>query len=271
MTKAVSATKKRCMILQFLYILGCILILPFVPILLYLGKKVKRNAPELPEASKSLTGCIKGQGGEIQLLTLGESTVAGVGVTDHKDGLTGSIAKKLHESKGKTIHWQVLARNGYTAEKANELLVPQIPNHKIDLIVIGLGANDTFEFNSPMRFRKGMIALIQNIQKRQPEANIVIANFPPIRNFPAFPWILQQILGNLIDLHAAAIVDFPRSFEKVFYFNDKITLEKWMHKFDAHLTVKDFFSDGVHPSAVTYGVWGNEIAGFVLKKEILKH
>jgi lysophospholipase L1-like esterase len=258
------------MLLQLLYILGCIIILPFVPILLYLGKKVKQNVPDLPEASESLTGHIKGNNGEIQLLTLGESTVAGVGVTDHKDGLTGSIAKKLHESNGKTIHWQVLARNGYNAEKANEMLVPQLPDHKIDLIVIGLGANDTFEFNSPMRFRKGMMALIQNIQKRQPEANIVIANLPPIRNFPAFPWILQQILGNFIDLHAAAIVDLPQRFEKVFYINDKITLDKWIHKFDAHLTDKDFFSDGVHPSAVTYRVWGNEIAGFVLKNKILK-
>ena len=259
------------MLLQLLYILGCIIILPFAPILLYLGKKVRQNVPELPEARESLTGHIKGQSGEIQLLTIGESTVAGVGVTDHKDGLTGCIAKKLHESKEKTIHWQVLARNGYTAEIANMMLVPQMPNHKIDLIVIGLGANDTFEFNSPMRFRKGMMSLIQNIQKRQPEANIVIANLPPIRNFPAFPWILQQILGNLIDLHAAAISDFPKRFEKVSYINDKIMLEKWIHKFDAHLTVNDFFSDGVHPSAVTYGVWGNEIAAFVLKNEVLKY
>lgn len=256
------------MILQFLYILGSIVILPITPILIYLGKKVKRDVPALPEASEGLTGSINGEGGEIRLLTLGESTVAGVGVTDHKDGLAGSIAKKLHESNGKTIHWQVLARNGYTAEVSNLMLVPQIPDHKIDFVVIGLGANDTFEFNSPMRFRKGMMVLIQNIQKRQPEANIIISNLPPIRNFPAFPWILQHILGNLIDLHSAAIVDLPKHFEKVFYINDKITLKKWIHKFDAHMTDKDFFSDGVHPSAVSYGVWGNEVAGFILKNVI---
>jgi lysophospholipase L1-like esterase len=257
--------KQHFMLQQILYILGSILILPFLPILIFMGKKVRKNIPELPEASENSIGKIKGNNGEIQLLTMGESTIAGVGVTDHKDGITGQIAKTLHDLTKKTVHWQVLARNGYTAERVNLKLVPQLPIQSLDVVVIGLGGNDTFQFNSPLTFKKQLILTIQNIQKRQPQTKIVIANMPPIGEFPAFPWAIQWVLGSLVDLHGAVIRDLPQRFENVFYVDEKITFKKWIKRTNKDLTPADFFSDGIHPSAMTYGMWGNEIGRFILK------
>jgi lysophospholipase L1-like esterase len=253
------------MLQQIFYILGSILILPFLPVLIFIGKKVRNSVPKLPEASENITGSIVGNSSEIRLLTMGESTIAGVGVTDHKDGITGGIAKTLHESTKKTIHWQVLARNGYTAELVNLKLVPRIPDYPIDLIVIGLGGNETFQFNSPLTFKKHLILTIESIQKRQPHAKIVIANMPPVGEFPAFPWLIQKILGSLINLHGAVIRDVPQRFENVFYINEKITFKEWLKRVDKGKTATDFFSDGVHPSAMTYGLWGKEVGTFALK------
>jgi lysophospholipase L1-like esterase len=255
------------MIQQVLYILGSICLIPFLPILIYMGKKVRESVPELPEASDNLIGKMVGNSETIELLTVGESTIAGVGVTDHVDGITGGIAKYLRDSSGKTVHWQVLARNGYTAEKVNLKLVPQIPEHKIDIIVIGLGGNDTFQFNSPLVFRKHLRVAIKNMQKQQPTAKIILANMPPIGEFPAFPWVFQRILGSLVSLHGAVIRTLPKEFNNVFYVDNTISFADWLKRADSDkpLTVQDFFSDGVHPSAMTYGIWGEEIGKFIIK------
>jgi lysophospholipase L1-like esterase len=252
---------------QVLYLLGSFCLIPFLPILIYLGKKVRQSVPELPEASENLIGKIVGNSEIIQLLTIGESTIAGVGVTDHADGITGGIAKKLRDSSGKTVNWQVLARNGYTAELVNLKLVPQIPEHSINIIVIGLGGNDTFQFNSPLTFRKHLRVAIKNIQKRQPTAKIILANMPPIGEFPAFPWIFQRILGSLVNLHGSIIRTLPKEFTNVFYVDNKIRFDDWLKRTNSNLTVQDFFSDGVHPSAMTYGIWGEEIGKFIIENE----
>jgi lysophospholipase L1-like esterase len=251
---------------QVFYILGSIVILPFLPVLIYLGKKVRESVPELPEASENLIGKIVGSNAEIRLLTIGESTIAGVGVTDHTDGITGQIAKTIHDLSGKTVHWQVLARNGYTAERVHQKLVPIIPTDKLDIIAIGLGGNDTFKFNSPLTFRKHLKVVVANIRKRQPDAKILIVNMPPIGEFPAFPWIFQRILGSLVGLHGAVIRDFPRLYNNVYYIDQAIHFEDWIHYAEGkELTVQDFFSDGVHPSAMTYAIWGNKVGSFAVE------
>ncbi len=255
------------MLQQFLYIGGSILIIPFLPFLLFLGKRVRQSIPDLPEASENLTSSIIGNAETIQLLTLGESTIAGVGVTDHAHGITGQLAKTLHISSGKTIYWQVLACNGYTAEKVNQLLVPQIPQHALDFIVIGLGGNDTFKFNSPLTFKKNMIRLLDNIQLRQPNAQIIIVNMPPVGEFPAFPWVIQLVLGSLMKLHGAVIRDIPQRYNNVSYMDKPICVKDWISRTDSHLTSVDLFSDGVHPSATTYAIWGEEIGRFVIEKQ----
>ena len=259
------------MLQQLLYIGGSILVLPFLPLLLFLGKRVRQSIPDLPEASENLTGSIIGNSETIQILTLGESTIAGVGVTDHTHGITGQVAKTLHSLSGKTIYWQVLACNGYTAENVNQLLVPQIPQHALDFIVIGLGGNDTFKFNSPLTFKKNMVRLLDNIQRLQPNAQIIIANMPPIGEFPAFPWLIQLILGSLVKLHGAVIRDIPQRYHHVSYMDETIRLKDWIKRKDGNWTPADLFSDGVHPSATTYAIWGEEIGQFALKnKELSK-
>ncbi len=254
------------MLQQLLYILGSIFLAPFLPLLIFLGKKVRKSIPDLPEASDNIVGKIEGESGEIRLLTIGESTIAGVGVTDHTDGITGQIAKTIHGLSKKTVHWQVLARNGYTAERVHQKLVAEIPTDKLDIIIIGLGGNDTFQFNSPLSFRKHLKVVVANIKKRQPDAKILIVNMPPIGEFPAFPWIIQRILGSLVSLHGAVIRDIPKLYNNVYYIDKAIHFKEWVHHAEGKmLTPKDFFSDGVHPSAMTYAIWGNKVGNFAME------
>jgi lysophospholipase L1-like esterase len=259
------------MIQQLLYYLNSVIALPFIPFLSYLGKRVERDIPKLPEASENITGKIRGNQEAINLLTIGESTIAGVGVTDHKDGITGQIAMFLHEKTKKTVNWQVVAKNGYTAQRVQEHLVKLIPQINFDMIVIGLGANDTFQFNSPLTFKKHIFALITKLKQSQPQAKIVIISVPPVSDFPAFPKLLKFFLGNLVQLHGNIIKDISTFFPSVFYMPKILRLKDWLNFENRKLTPQDLFSDGIHPSALTYSIWGKEVVNFMLKNEIILH
>ncbi len=249
------------MIPQIIYLGLSLLLLPCLPLVAYLGRRVKASVPALPEATQNLIGRIEGSKTMIQCLVLGESSMAGVGVTDHQDGITGQMAQQLNAWTGKTICWHVLAKNGYTAEKALHQLVPNMPKTHFDFIILGLGGNDTFEWKSPWHFRKHVKRLIQQIQIRQPEAKLVIINMPPVADFPAFPPLMQFFLGNLVHLHGAVLRDLPQQYQNVFYMSETIRLKDWMK--DNVYSAQDFFSDGVHPSALTYALWGKSIATFM--------
>lgn len=257
------------MLQQLIYLFGSLVLLPFLPLLLFFGQRVRRRIPELPEASEHITGHIPGTEPALHILTLGESTIAGVGVTDHEDGIVGALARELHEWSGKAVYWQVLARNGYTAEKVDQKLVPRVPAHALDLIVIGLGGNDTFQFNSPLTFRKHLKSVLTHLRERQPNTPIIIANMPPVYAFPAFPWYMQAILGGLVQLHGAVIRNLPQQFEGVYYMHELIRLDNWVSRAGGKVTVDDFFSDGVHPSKMTYTMWGQEI-GVVYMQNIAR-
>jgi lysophospholipase L1-like esterase len=254
---------------QILYYLNSLVALPFLPVISYLGKRVEKDIPKLPEASENITGKISGNQEAINLLTIGESTIAGVGVNDHKDGITGQIARFLHEKTQKTINWQVVAKNGYTAQRAQEQLVKLIPSINFDMIVVGLGANDTFQFNSPMTFKRHIFTLITKLRQSHPQAKIVIISVPPVSDFPAFPKLLKFFLGNLVQLHGNIIKDISTAFPSVFYMPKILRLKDWLNFENRNLTPQDLFSDGIHPSALTYSIWGKEVVDFMVEKKIV--
>ncbi len=254
---------------QKLFIGGMILTLPVLPFLAWQGKRVKKRIPTLPEAGGPATGQVGSGDNKIRILGLGESTIAGVGVENLEQGMTVKMAEEIAEKTGRPVEWQVIAKSGYTAKRVRELLVPKIPTKSFDLILIGLGGNDTFTVNSPKQWRKDFKTLIQDIRKNQQQAKLVIANMPPIGEFPAFPGLMKGMLGNLARLHGKAIRDFPQLFSNLYFIDKRIRLEEWMKKVDGPKKVADFFSDGVHPSPLTYAIWGKEIAKFILEKKLV--
>ena len=257
------------MIYQLLYYLGGLLALPFSPLLIFQGRKVRASIPKLSEAGGPNQGVVGNAGRPIRLLILGESTMAGVGVKSHEQGFTGYLASYLQKISERQVNWQVFAQSGYTAQATQRNLVPLLPSEPLSLIVIGMGGNDTFQLNSPLRWRSDMILLIKAIRERQPDASILIINLPPVGQFPAFPASLQLMLGSLVRLHGKVIRDIPSLFKKVYYMSRPISLNKWGRKAPAGADVKAFFSDGVHPSELTYKLWAEEAGAFIINQKIL--
>ena len=165
---------------QLQYYFGALLAIPFLPVLIRQGRKVRATIPRLGEARGATNGKTDRAGSPLKLLTLGESTFAGVGVNNHTEGITGTLAQLLNDHFQRPVAWRVLAKSGYTAVQVHDRLLPRIPNERYDIIVIGLGGNETFQLNRPLRWRRQLRQILTQLRTRHPDAPIFIANLPPV-------------------------------------------------------------------------------------------
>ena len=73
----------------------------------------------------------------------------------------------------------------------------------------------------------------------------------------------------MVNLLGKELTQVVQSFDNVYFANEELTFDGWIKKFDEELDVQDFFSDGVHPSPMTYQIWGKEIANFIFENKIV--
>lgn len=248
---------------QIKYYLGALLMIPMLPLMYVQGKRIRSSVPKLPEAKNP-----EGKAGEqykrkLRLLSIGESTIAGVGVDTHEEGFTGTLAKELSNLLQREIYWKVYARSGYTAKKLKEKIIPKIRETEIDAIVIGLGGNDAFTLNNPKTWKKHIRELIGSIRNKFGDVPVFFTNMPPIKSFPAFTPLIKLSIGNLVELLGKELEDLSQTEKNVFYSARKITLQDWIKRLNIEARPEDFFSDGVHPSKLTYQTWARDFAEFI--------
>lgn len=252
------------------YYLGAIIAVPLLPILYFQGKKIRENVPNLPEA-KNPKGYIKTASEKtLKMLVIGESTIAGVGVDFHENGFTGALAKKISEETNHSILWRVYAKSGYTAKMVRKRILPTIEDSTADIIVIGLGGNDAFKLNSPDVWIYQINLLMKTLKRKYPKTPIYFTNMPPIKEFPAFTNAIKFVIGNLVEILGKRLHKRVSKKENVHYNNEIITLETWQKRHHLVGEPSIFFSDGVHPSKLTYQTWGKEMAHFIMNTKSFK-
>ena len=90
---------------------------------------------------------------------------------------------------------------------------------------------------------------------------------PPVSIFPALPFLIKFFVGNVVDIYRKELTTIAHKKEAVYFDFRKIEEMDWGVD-DRPIT--DFFSDGVHPSKLTYGMWAENVGEFILAKNILK-
>ncbi|WP_298418357.1 SGNH/GDSL hydrolase family protein [uncultured Kordia sp.] len=251
------------------YTLGAIVSVPLLPLLYFQGKKIRNTIPQLPEATGNEGIVETSNKTSFQLITIGESTIAGVGVKTHETGFTGTLANSLSTLLDTSISWKVYAKSGYTAKRVNDKIIQRITEKPIDLIVIGLGGNDSFKLHSPKKWNAAIRKLIATIREKYPKAPIVFINMPPIKEFPAFTGPIKFVIGNLVVLLGKELEKVVNDYENVHYYSRTITYEDFIDRMNLNVTPADFFSDGVHPSELAYQVWARDVANYIKEQQIL--
>lgn len=248
--------------LRLKYFLGAIISLPLLPIMFVQALLIRRKVPQLPEAKGSNGNCIidKKDKSKLQIIFLGESTIAGIGVSTHEEGFSGTFAKEFSSLIRRNIDWKVYAKSGYTAKDVLQKLVTKIKERNPDIIVIGLGGNDSFTLNSPWNWRKHLKALVAVLNQRFPNCQLVFTNMPPIKEFPAFSALIKLFVGNLVELLGAELKSLSQEYDNVVYFDEIVSLKVWAERYSLENNPSLYFSDGVHPSKITYQTWAIDLA-----------
>lgn len=226
------------------------LTLPLLPVVLPLAIWTRRTAVRLPEAAGTPHGCVPGEGLALRVVLVGESTVAGVGVAEHSQGLGASLAQGLASATQCEVQWQVRGENGICLAEACERLL--LPKPEADCIVLCFGVNDCTALSSLKHWEAAIRRAVT--QLRDTGAQLVFCGVPPMADFHALPWLLRCLLGK-----RAALLD--RRLEcvcaklGVLYAPLHVSLQK------EHLAI-----DGYHPSAQGYQIWGEALAGYLLER-----
>ncbi len=239
---------------QAKYVLGGLAVSPFIPFLYAQGRFVRRKVGRLPDAAGPTAGTVGEFEESINFLAIGESTVAGLGAATHAEAFTGQFAKHLSEKTEKTVHWNALGESGITIQRTMNELIPKLPKEKMDVIAVAIGANDVFGLASPKKWRRDLTKFLDILREQNPDAEIMMANVPMIRDFIALPNPLRYVLSRLAKLHHFNAIDLVSNIDNVIYYDDVKRVSD------------DFFSDGIHPSVLGYDQWTEALVDFMLMK-----
>ena len=232
--------------------IGAAAVLPIAPLLALQGQLTRWKVGVLPGATGKTTGVTgNGESEPAKLFVIGESTVAGLGARTHNEALAGQFALQLSKRIKRPVCWNVVGKNGVTARRTIDELLPQMPDVQFDYIFVGLGGNDVMKLSPPKKWRRDMIELLKLIREKHPDAPIFLSNCPMIIMSPVIPQPIKALLWKLSQMHNANIIEFTREMPGVYYYRQP-----------AMVKLEGFFADGIHPSEQGYADWSEAMMKF---------
>lgn len=250
------------------YFLHLLRSIPLLPIIYFQGKKLKKELRFLPEAKDPEGSITNGFDKNLNVLFIGESSFAGVGSDFHKNSFAGYFSSELSDAFQSNIDWKVYAKTGYNVEKIQHRIVPKITETECDLLVLGIGANDSFELTLPKKWKKNIQLLIDSLRSKFPDSPILFVQLPTIEAFPALTKEMQLVLGNHKDLLVEYLHQKTLENKNIHFTTEKVDIQKWMRQLNKNQTITDFFSDGIHPSELTYKLWAKESVQFLIDSKV---
>ena len=222
-----------------------------LPILAAQALYVIARAERLPEAEGPRAGTI-GNGPDLRLLILGDSSAAGVGVSHQDDALAGHLTRQLTPSY--KVNWRLIARSGITTSGALDLAREASTEH-FDIAITALGVNDATRLRAPEAFIADQARLGALLRTRFGVRHIIRSAVPPLGQFRFLPQPLRREIGacaSALDLSLQTLCERESDTSHL--------------PFDAPLRPDMLASDGFHPGAPIYAEWGRRLAEIVRYK-----
>jgi lysophospholipase L1-like esterase len=215
-----------------------------LPLLVFQGKQVRKRALKLPEAMGERNGSSEiSSNHPLSILIIGDSSAAGVGVSDQQSALLGQLVSILEQQFN--LSWRLLAKTGAKTQD----LIPMLQNEKLantyDIIITSLGVNDVTSLQRTKHWLNEQNKLHQYCFDTLKAKHIIINGMPPMHRFPLLPQPLRWVIGSRAKafdrLQAKQISQFSnKSYEPVAFELDESAMA----------------SDGFHPGELIYKEWG---------------
>lgn len=189
----------------------------------------------------------------LQLLGVGDSIIAGVGVQDSRNALTSALATRVASALGASVAWRARGRNGADAAAVRKRLLAVESGPPADLVVVSVGVNDLIGLATGHRWRRELAALLATLRRHSPDALIALLGLPPLDRFPSLPPRLAGVLGG----RARA-------------FDDLLAAAALEHAGTVHVPLTfgpgpgQFCSDGFHPDVAGHGMLADAVSSALL-------
>ena len=126
------------------------------PVYAWQGIGVRLKTERMLPPAGLPVGEIAGKDPAIRLLVLGDSSSAGVGVSDAWQGLCVRLAVHLQGRTGRKVIWRAAGFNSATSGQLRDHVVPNLERGLWTHIVLTTGTNDTKNFHSTAALQTGV-------------------------------------------------------------------------------------------------------------------
>lgn len=228
--------------------LDTFLLLTLAPILVWQGRAVRKRTLRLPEAAGERHGHF-GQGRQLRVLLLGDSSAAGVGVSVQDSALAGQLAQQLSEQY--RVRWQLLAQSGITSAQ----LLSQLQDaaaQTYDCAVLAIGVNDVTARTSDALWLGQLVSLREILNTKFKVQHVFISAIPPMQHFTALPWPLSGYLGRRARRLNRLTATLAEQSNGLTFMPIDLGVDPQM-----------LAADGFHPSATAYKLWAQQVTALI--------
>lgn len=227
-----------------------------LPLIAAQGLWLRRRAPRLDAAAGPDHGDCPGAAADAasaQLLALGDSIIAGVGVAVTADSLPAQLAAALAAAGNRRWTWQAQGRNGADSRELLSQWQAARREPAPDLVLLSIGVNDVTGLRWRSTFAANLAGWRGRLAAEAPQARLLVCAVPPLAWFPLLPQPLRGLLGL-----RAALLDEVLAAQ---FRNDPAALHAPM---PWRPGPEQFAADGFHPQADAVSVWARELAARAL-------
>ena len=225
-----------------------------LPVYIWQGVGVRLRTERLLPPEGPGTGRLKGKGEAIRLLTLGDSSAAGIGVEKTEDNLGGHLSRMLNEKSGCPVSWRTAGFNSATCGQIRDHVVPNLVREDWTHIALSVGTNDVKNFHTLSHFKRDFGGLIYALTARFPHSRIYWSPVLDMRKVPALPYPMNALL----ELRARA---FNRLGKKLCAERGAIAVPRL-----PEVAPEGFSRDGFHAGPAGYEYWAGHLADEMLKR-----
>lgn len=228
------------------------------PVYAWQGTKIRGTTQRMPPPTHNGNLFKKGNAKKpsLNILLIGDSSAAGVGVDTIEQSLGGHFCKLLNEKTNRSVNIRIAGNNSATAGALRDFVVPHIPYDTYDYILLNVGTNDSKNFHTGRRFCKEFGTLIYALKAKWPQAQIIWSGIINLEELEMLPKPLNKILGIRSRIHNN---------------NGTILCEERgaiaPGNKDWKVITENFSADGFHASPLGYERWAQGIADYIVEKD----
>ncbi|WP_206455636.1 SGNH/GDSL hydrolase family protein [Aurantimonas marina] len=225
------------------------------PVYVWQGIAARRRIERMPPPDGGVFGLFGTEAirdARIRLLVIGDSSAAGIGVTNIEDSLAPKLAERLYALTGLSVFWRTAGSNSAVSAEVRDHVVPNLAREAFTHIVLMIGTNDAKNFHGARKFKKGFGGLLYALKAKWPEARIVWSPPVDLKRVPALP----RGLAHVLELRARIIRRMGA----------RLCVERGAIASTSLPRVEPagFSRDGFHASIEGYAYYANHLVGYVL-------